>query len=473
MRARWRSRPVTAREVASRSPGYDTTTQSRSSISISLPRSGAEHAERHRQPVVAVRDRRGRAAADRDPAMRMPSGSSSASTPIARRLATDGGDAVALLHAQLARAGDRPSRPRRAPRDRRAAAARRSSTGRRLASIVDAAQTARRARRRSATDSPPSTRRFSSRRRDAPMRRSCAKKAGSRLVDADALESQLARVGERGEPGEERGRRRIARARACRAACSVGVRRRASPSFRRRAAPRRAPRASARCGRATAPARSTRRSHAGARAPARRIALLTCALATSLCPVDLVQRAAANRHRQPAVRRQLDASRPSPRAAARRGASDAGSGSRRRRTSRAMGERGDDAGHSRVVVPLLPQSSSRAGCAQPRGPTPRSTKSSRQRRDRRRRARAARRRSSARRPTARMPRDARRRPSAERAEDQRAVRDRLVARNAQRAGRPSSQPAPRARSRGRSSRRGTSRSPAPGARAAARRPSRP
>ena len=112
-------------EVA-QNPGYDTATHSGSSISMSIAADRAEHAERHREAMIAVRlnatVERPAASATRE-AVRplLGVGADRAEIPDDRR------DPVALLHAQLRGARDHRFSIARASRGMPAAEARRSS----------------------------------------------------------------------------------------------------------------------------------------------------------------------------------------------------------------------------------------------------------------------------------------------------------------------------------------------------------
>ena len=234
-------------------------------------------------------------------------------------------------------------------------------------------------------------------------------------------------------------------------------------------------RASARCDRASGVGSRTVASHAGARAP-RAASRSSPARSTSRCVQSIVvQRAAVHGHRQAAVRRQLHArahrlerARDAPHrpAAQARVADEARASSPQPATTP-----GHQPRRRAAVAAIEVDAPARGARAAPRRAISQS----------RRRARGTATPSARSTPavdcTSADCEDAAhaRLALGERAEDQRAMRDRLVAGDAQRAGdaeRAVSAATPRAPSRGRSSRRGTSRSPASAARAPAPRPTR-
>ena len=179
-----------------------------------------------------------------------------------------------------------------------------------------------------------------------------------------------------------------------------------------------------------------------------------------------------NRHRQAVALRELEPRAHRLERRARRGASDGGSGSRRRSKRARNGCAGDDAGHRAASSFRCCRSRGAPSAARsPRSPTPRDDAS-------RRRARESSAPSARRTPAvewtsaeSRMPRT-RDSPSASAARISARCEIDLSPGTRDRPGNSSSQPSLRAPSRGRSSRRGTSRSPASGARCPAPRPTR-
>ena len=300
----------------------------------------------------------------------MPSGSSSASAPIARRFATTAAMRSLSFTRSSLGAGDHASRPRRASRGTRAAAARRSSPAPRAASDRTPRSSPRRdddvGDRFAALDArdPP-------RRRSRPSRASCVEEPDARLVDADALEHGA------------RPRRRAPRAPAKNAADEDRPAPTMSSGVELDVAVERDTRCSStddRARRAPTSIRSVWSRERAARSPrartpatsaASRIALLTCALADFAVPLD----------RRAASPPRIVIGRP-PCAGSSTRAPIASSGRATRRIGRrlrlaspmnvaAIGRRGDDAGHQarrRAAVAAVEVGAS--ACAARARPTP-------------------------------------------------------------------------------------------------------
>ena len=372
--------------------------RSRSRCPAAAPRTPNAIARRW-SPCVTTRPRSGRSRAARS---RMPSGSSSASAPSARRFATT----AAMRSLSFTRSSAAPVIARLALGARGEAGEQRQLVDHRRDVVARrpsiAAKRRRRARRRSATGSPPSM-------RARPRRRSRAhlsqrvEEPGARLVHADVREPRARRC-RRARRARRRTRPTTDRpARRGRAASSDRDGEQRAPSSLVRPT-RRRPRAREHALGVIAralPARRTVDVDAGTRAR-RAGSRSSPARSPSRSSHSIVaQRAAVHRHRQAAVLRQLERARPSPRAAARRGASAGGSGSRRRRTSRRTAAPATTPAmqpRRRAAVAAVEVVAS--ACAARAARRPRSTKSRDSVGNVRRRARAARPRWSARRPIA-------------------------------------------------------------------------